>query len=177
MLTRSKLDKYHLWVHLRQTYGLLYGCEQDFHSKSNITGEQFSVLWNIKYITETKRSPVILSDLAAIVLRNMNSVSEIVNRMEKAGLVKKYKDLPDRRATRIEITPKGEKIFYDNAIPNLKFVDKLFSPLTDKEALTFLKLIKKLRKWMWQDFNIDKSKVDPVLDDPANIDKFLDKLF
>ncbi len=177
MLTRSKLDKYHLWVHLRQTYGLLYGCEQDFHSKFDITGEQFSVLWNIKYITATKGRTVILSDLASFTLRNMNSVSEIVNRMEKAGLVKKIKDLPDRRATRIELTPKGEEVFSENAMPNFAFVDRLFSTFTDKETANFLKLIKKLRKWMWQDFNIDHSKADPALDDPANIDKFLDKLF
>jgi len=177
MASRVKSNRYHLWVHLRQTYGLINGVEHDVHSKYDITGEQFSVLWNIKYITETKGSPVILSDLASILLRNINSVSEIINRMEKLDLIKKYRDLPDRRAVRIEITPKGEEIFKGNAIPNLKFVDRLFSTFDDKEVETFLKLIKKFRKWIWQDFNVYHSKLDPELDDPANVDRFLDKLF
>jgi len=176
MHSPARVNKFHLWVHLQQTYALIRGCAQDFRFRSNITIEQFAVLWNIKYITEIRRKPVILTDLVSISLRNINSVSEIVNRMEKLGLLQKIKDLPDQRNVRLVITHKGEKAFTNNSIPNFKLVDRIFSTFNDNEVEIMLKLIKKLRKWILQDFHDNRFKWDPMIDDPANIDKFLDKL-
>ena len=128
-------------------------------------------------MNETDGEPVILSKLANQLMRNINSVSELVNRMEKAGLIEKIKDLPDKRAVRIELTKKGEKIFQENAKPNLDFVDRVFSTFNERDMKSFLRLMKKMNKWIRKDFDTNRTATDPLLNDPANIDRFLNKFY
>ncbi|OGO14399.1 MAG: hypothetical protein A2Z02_06840 [Chloroflexi bacterium RBG_16_48_7] len=80
---------------------------------------------------------------------------------EKKGLVKKSRDLPDRRVVRITITSRGEKIFLDYAKPNLSLVKDLFSIFTDYERHTLLRLINKLRKKVNDTYCIGAGRTGP----------------
>ncbi|OGO14398.1 MAG: hypothetical protein A2Z02_06835 [Chloroflexi bacterium RBG_16_48_7] len=170
-------EEYRLWVHLRQTYDLLSSYEGDTFAKADITYEQYLVLWIIKYFDFVKKDePFIITNLASILCRNIASVSQIVDRMEKKDLVKKIRDLPDRRAIRIVITRKGNDIFSSNAKPNLSLVKDLFSVFNNGERKTLLRLIKKLRKKVTAEFGIVQVKPDVELNDNTNIDNFLKQL-
>ncbi len=170
-------EQYRLWVHLRQTYDLLSSYEAEKFSKAHITYEQYLVLWAIQYFNSVKKNePFILTTLASMIGRNMATVSQIVSRMEKKGLVKKNRDLSDHRAIRLVITKKGQSIFLDNAKPNLLLVKHLLSVFSENELNTMLCLIKKLKKRVTDEFGIPQVKQDHEINNRVNVDNFLKEL-
>lgn len=71
----------------------------------NITPPQFEVLmllWREKCL--------LLSELSRKLSRDGPTITGVVDRMEKKQLVKRSRDLKDRRAIRIVLTPKGLKL-------------------------------------------------------------------
>ncbi len=121
-----------LWLLLRRV-GDALGLSQDLvYSKYGLTTEQFGVLASIK-----ARGPLRPLDLARILERSPNSMSMIVDRMVKAGLVRRTRDRKDRRAVFVSMTDKG-RTAVEPAIPaGWEFIHKVVSPLShnDRRAL------------------------------------------
>lgn len=80
------------------------------------------------------------SELASYMERSPNSVSMLVNRMDKAGLVKRTRDRKDRRVVNVTLTSKGERALEPAAPAGWELVQKVLSPLSegDKHALAGL---------------------------------------
>jgi len=121
-----------LWLLLRRV-GDALGLSQDLvFSKYGLTTEQFGVLASIK-----ARGPLRPLDLARILERSPNSMSMIVDRMVKAGLVRRTRDRKDRRAVFVSMTDRG-RTAVEPAIPaGWEFIHKVVSPLShnDQRAL------------------------------------------
>jgi DNA-binding MarR family transcriptional regulator len=83
------VDEHRLWVTLHQTHDLLVKYEDKVLADPGLTKEQHLILWLIEFMSDGNDNPVILSDLASSLFRNLNSISAIINRMEKNGLIKK----------------------------------------------------------------------------------------
>jgi DNA-binding MarR family transcriptional regulator len=79
------------------------GMDQAF-SEQGLTMEQFLVLVNIKY----NDVPMHIKNLADWLERSTNSMSMLVDRMVKAGLLRRVRDKRDRRAVNVSLTSKGE---------------------------------------------------------------------
>jgi DNA-binding MarR family transcriptional regulator len=90
--------------------------------------------------------------------RNPNSITLIIDRMEKGGLVKRVRDLEDRRAVRLIITPKGEEMYAQAGILAYKLSREILSALTEEELSTFLGIMQKIREKTFEFRNI-KDKV------------------
>jgi MarR family 2-MHQ and catechol resistance regulon transcriptional repressor len=129
-----------LWLLLRRVGDALGLCQDLVYSKYGLTTEQFGVLTSIK-----SRGPLRPLDLASILERSPNSMSMIVDRMVKAGLVRRTRDRKDRRAVFVSMTDKG-KAAVEPAIPaGWEFIHKLLSPLSynDQRGLAdMLELVK-----------------------------------
>jgi len=121
-----------LWLLLRRVGDALALCQDSVFSKYGITTEQFGVLTSIK-----SRGPLRPSELASILERSPNSISMLVDRMVKAGLVRRIRDRKDRRVVFVSLTSKGKETV-DPAIPaGWEFIHKVLSPLSydDQRAL------------------------------------------
>ena len=81
-----------------------------------------------------------LSELSADTVRQYHSVSTLVNRMTKLGLVKKVKH-SDKKKFEVSITDKGLNI-YSNATCNS--LDMIFSVLSIKDRRAFAKCLQLL---------------------------------
>jgi DNA-binding MarR family transcriptional regulator len=126
--SESEYTVVRLWLLLRRVGDWLALCEDSVYGKYRLTAEQFGVLTSIK-----SRGPLRPSDLASILERSPNSVSMLVDRMVKAGLVKRARDRKDRRTVFVSMTDKGEKAV-EPAIPaGREFIRKVLSPLSDKD--------------------------------------------
>lgn len=99
-----------------------------------ITVEQGAVL----RLLLTRLEPTTNADIADIMIRQYNSVTTLVNRMEKLGLVKKEKSSNDRKFF-ITITPRGKDI-YENA--TVKSIRLAFSDLSNEDRKKFLSYLK-----------------------------------
>ena len=83
------------WILLQQVCNQISRCEDRVLSKFGLTTEQYTVLLAIERLDE----PVRVTDIAQGLIRSTNSVSMIIDRMVKAGLASRMRDLPDRRNT------------------------------------------------------------------------------
>jgi len=125
-----------LWILLHRTADALGRCEDSVLGQCGLTMEQFGVLSTVKGSGGSLR-PV---DLASLLERSPNSVSMLVDRMVKAGLVRRTRDRKDRRAVKVTLTSKGENALEPAAPAGWELVQKILSPVSeeDKQALVSL---------------------------------------
>ena len=103
--------------------------------------EQFSVLVAMKYI----RGPARPTDVAEWIGRSTNSVSMMLDRMVKSGLVRRTRDRIDRRVVHVVATSKGENAL-KLAIPaSWEFIQKIMLPMSQADRKTFARLLEAIR--------------------------------
>jgi DNA-binding MarR family transcriptional regulator len=125
-----------LWFQIHRTRALLKMCEDQIYGKYNLTTEQYAVLMTIKYLND----PVRPTDVAQWLGRSPNSVSMIVDRMVKIGLVKRMRSKSDRRVVRLVITSKAENALKPATLGGWEFIQEILSPISDEDKRTFVSL-------------------------------------
>jgi DNA-binding MarR family transcriptional regulator len=86
--------------------------------------------------------PVTLDELANWTLKEFNSVSTLVNRMEKKGLIKKEKKAGDLK-TYISLTEKGSDLYHKGVTE--RSIHLIFEKLSAEEKTRLDTILKKLR--------------------------------
>jgi len=86
--------------------------------------------------------PVTLDELANWTLKEFNSVSTLINRMEKKGLVKKTKTNGDLK-TYVTLTEKGSEVYHRQVTE--RSIHLIFEKLTAKEREQLESILKKVR--------------------------------
>jgi DNA-binding MarR family transcriptional regulator len=145
MSSKITVNEEYLWAALHNTSKLVSKCEDIAYSQAGLSTEKYKVLLSIKYHLLATKKPVILASLSTMQSIRITSLSAIIDRMEKEGLVKKVRDLPDRRSIHLIITPKAEGILNQAMRLNVKLVKKLFLIFSDSELNTLTVLIDRLR--------------------------------
>lgn len=130
------------WMLLHQTNNSIVRCEDAVFSKTGLTTQQHGILMAINYI----EGPATPTEIANLVNRKVNSITLIVDRMEKSGLVKRVRDINDRRSHRVEITDKGKAALERATFSGWKLVRKILSPLSENELQTLIALLEKIRQ-------------------------------
>ena len=126
---------------LHRVRDLIFKCEERAVVEFGCTMEQYSLLLAMQYLD----APVRVTDIARWMERSVNSVSMLVDRMVKAGLVKRTRALKDRREVRLVVTSKGEQTL-ELATPGVwKIVQELSSPLSGEDTRTLIRLLESLR--------------------------------
>ncbi len=118
---------------IHRTHDMLKSCEDKVFGKQGLTTEQYAVLTTIKHLDE----PVRITDVARWLTRSTNSISMIVDRMVKAGLLTRERDGDDRRTVRLVITSKAETLLKPATLAGQEFIQKILSNLSyeDRQAL------------------------------------------
>ena len=129
-----------LWLLLPRVGDALALCQDLVFSKYGITTEQWRVLACIK-----SRGPLRPSDIASMLERSPNSVSMLVDRMVKAGLVRRTRDRKDRRVVFVNITNKGQAAIDPAAPEGWEFVLKLLSVLSYEEQRTLASTLETIK--------------------------------
>jgi DNA-binding MarR family transcriptional regulator len=128
-------DSY-LWSLLQHSTSLLSRAREIELAQCGITMEQMSIL---QALLDCGGSATI-DEIAAIIVRQHNSVSSIINRMSKANLVKKEKR-PHQKKYMIQITEKARDIV--NTTPR-KSIKTIFSNLSLEEREELADCVEKL---------------------------------
>ncbi|MFH1925918.1 MAG: MarR family transcriptional regulator [Chloroflexota bacterium] len=130
---------YELWMLLAQAREAMYKARQKELRRYNLSPRQSAVLFIIRAIGD-KVTP---AEISRRLLRESHSVSEIISRMEKQGLLKKVRDLDRKNLVRIELTEKGSEA-YSQAIKR-DSIHKIMSALSDEERRQFSTMLKTIR--------------------------------
>lgn len=112
----------------------------------NVTPEQYlvlDILWEKQSLSQ--------QNIADIIQKDKNSVTKIIDSLEKKNLVNRVVDKKDRRINKIELTSDGlalEKITTDVAI---NFMNDVVKDIDSKDLEKFVKVMCKLKD------NLDKN--------------------
>jgi MarR family 2-MHQ and catechol resistance regulon transcriptional repressor len=130
-----------LWLLLRRVGDSLGLCEDLLvYGKYGLTSEQFGVLASIK-----SRGPLRPVDLGSMLERSPNSMSMLVDRMVKAGLVRRTRDRKDRRAVFVSMTDKGKQAVEPALPAGWEFIHKVLSPLSNDERRTLADMLETVK--------------------------------
>jgi MarR family transcriptional regulator, 2-MHQ and catechol-resistance regulon repressor len=129
------------WSLLHRVRDVLQRCEEEKYGQYGLTPEQYGVLVTIKYVGQSAR----ITDIARWSARSPNSVSMIVDRMVKIGLVKRVRDKHDRRVVFVSVAPKGEKALGPATTEGLGLIQTVMKPLMDDDLAALIKLLEAVR--------------------------------
>jgi MarR family 2-MHQ and catechol resistance regulon transcriptional repressor len=117
-----------LWLLFHRVGDWLALCEHSVFSKYGLTTEQFGVLASLK-----SRGPLRPIDLASIMERSPNSMSDLVDRMVRAGLVGRTRGRKNRTAVTVSLTTKGASAVPPAIAAGWEFIHEALSPLSDDD--------------------------------------------
>jgi len=136
----SSMDEdFTLLTLLLQTRDIILRFREKELSRYGILPRQSSVLFNIQALGDEAR-PV---ELAQRMFREYHTISTILNRMEKDGLVRKVKDPDRKKAVRVVLTEKGQQA-YQQSIKR-ESIHQVVSALSAKERQQLRSCLEKLR--------------------------------
>jgi DNA-binding MarR family transcriptional regulator len=130
-----------LWILLHRVRDVIVRCEDSIFREYGITYEQFTVLGQVKSGASSPR----IIDLARSLESYPNSISTLVDRLVKAGLVRRTRSKIDRREVRVSLTTKGENAIKLAAPAGWEFIKKLVSPMSDKDKDVLVSLLETLK--------------------------------
>ena len=129
------------WLLLHRVRDLASYLQDRICSEHGISLEQYEVLTAMKYLDP----PVKVGDVGSWMGHRVNSASMIADRMVQAGLLDRFRDLPDRREVRLTITERGEEALKQATPAVWTFIETTMSSLSDDEKSTLIDLLDKVR--------------------------------
>jgi DNA-binding MarR family transcriptional regulator len=99
------------WLLLSRARYAFYRARDLELSRYGLTAEQAQIL----FIIHCSKGKITPAAIAREAFRQPHSISSIVNRMERAGLLEKAMDTDHRNQVRISMTEKGEKAYEHSA--------------------------------------------------------------
>ena len=100
-------------------------------------------VWVLYVLVHSREAPT-PTEIGRWIFREQHSTGELLQRMERRGLVTRVKDERDRRFTRVVITPKGRQIF--EAANETRVVAKLMECLSEEDLAALSLALSKLQR-------------------------------
>ncbi len=130
---------YALWLLLLKVRRCISKTRDKELSPYDITPEQAGVLFIVQALNN-KTTP---AEISRLTFREPHTVSVLISRMEKKGLVKKVRDMDKKNMIRVAITEKGEQA-YDQSSQRATIHNKM-SALSEAERQQLMSLLQRLR--------------------------------
>lgn len=104
-----------------------------------LTPEQFmliDLLWNI--------GPMTQQEVADMMQKDKNSVTKLVDAIEKKGFVVRKQSIQDRRSNILMLTEKAQELKPDAKKKGIDILEEMLTGISEEELHTFLSTLKKL---------------------------------
>lgn len=115
-----------------------------FFRPFGITEAQFNVLMILQHQSDQGR--INQTSLGNMMLVNRSNVTGLVDRMEKAGLVRRVADPQDRRVNLVELTDEGAKVLETAGRAYFTRIGQLMQGMTAKEDRLLSKMLERIRQ-------------------------------
>jgi DNA-binding MarR family transcriptional regulator len=125
------------WRQLYLTYSAIFKAIERSIAPTGVTLPQALALNTIRY----GEGPMTPSRLAHYLTQETQSVTGLIDRMERQGWVRRVRDLPDRRAIRLELTDAGTHKLEDTSGPGFETTEQMFSRLKPEELEQLISLL------------------------------------
>src|SRR5215211_3392408 len=129
-----------VWRQLYLTYSTIFKAIERAIAPTGVTLPQALALQTIK----AGPGPITPSRLAHYLTQETQSVTGLIDRMEKQDWVRRVRDLPDRRAIRLELTEAGEAKLAETMGPSTTTEARLFELLSADELHALSALLERI---------------------------------
>ena len=127
-----------------RTFGLLRPIMDPYFGRFGISGPQWGVLRVLQRAEAAGEPALRLRDIGDRLFVQPPSVTTIVDRLERQGLVKRMGSKADLRVRRVRLTPDARKLMATVLVGHADKIKSLFSPLSAQEMDQLLDLLTKL---------------------------------
>lgn len=107
----------------------------------NLTAEQFLVmdtLWNQGEMTQ--------QNIAYIIQKDKNSVTQFIDNLEKKGLVQRVVDASDRRVNNIQLSPAGMAMKDETKQVAIDAINEILEGIPEEELVIFVDVLNRACK-------------------------------
>jgi len=118
---------YRLWALLHQTRHVIHEALKKEMEPLGVSPRQVAAL----LIIEAIEKPTTPSRISYWLMRDRASVSVLLDRMERKGLINKSRDLGNKNLIAVTLTDKGKRVY--NRILNSEMIHDMFSALSDEQ--------------------------------------------
>ncbi|HVJ04299.1 MAG TPA: MarR family transcriptional regulator [Candidatus Saccharimonadales bacterium] len=136
-----------LLVSLLRTTDVLNARFEQMIRPFNISMTQYNVLRILRGAGPDGRT---CGEIGERMIAREPDVTRVLERMEKAGLIKRTRDTADRRVVVTRITSVGLKLL-DEIDPKLREIDGLLKPMGERKLGSMLQLLDELREHVRQE--------------------------
>ena len=143
-------ERYELWWLILHVRSVMYKARVADLARYNITPEQAAAMYLIKTIGPR----VTPAQISRWMVREPHSISGLLQRMEKEGLIRKDKDLERKNLVRVTLTQKGENIYFQSA--KRESIHRIMSVISDEECKELRAGLKKLGEKALEEVNLAK---------------------
>lgn len=134
MLTKPLIDRQVVEIEdlLRSVNNILRKRGRDFLGSFDITGPQFDALNVLRDFGE-----LTMGELCTKMFLACSTATDLIDRMERNGLIERVRDTADRRVIRLKVLPKGNKVIDQVLEVRRSYLATILSELdaADKERL------------------------------------------
>lgn len=130
---------YELWLLLNQVRDVLLKAREKELRLHGVTATQAAAL----FIIEAIGNEATATEISRWLLREHHSVSGLLSRMEKEGLISRSKDFPIKSLARVTLTEKGRQAYYQSA--KRASIRNTMCILSQEEHQQMSSLLKKVR--------------------------------
>ena len=145
-------EDYSLWALLGQAADATLRARQRELDRYGISAAQVAALFVIQAIGE-KATP---AEITRWLLRESHTVTELLSRMEREGLVTKTKDLERKNMVRVSITEKGRQAYQQST--KRKSIHKVMSSLSEEERQQLRSYLERLRNKALGELTAERAK-------------------
>ena len=140
---------FELWVLLRHTADAIGRTRVKELHKHDLSARQAATLFIIRAIGE-KATP---AEIARWQFRQAHSISGILSRMEKDGLIRKDKDLERKNLVRVSLTEKGHQAYQLSL--SREYLNRIISSLSAEERRQMMSSLRTLRDKALEELGIE----------------------
>ena len=144
-----------LWFLLTHTRYAIFRAREKELQRYGISPEQVSLL----FVVQSMGNKATPASLSRYLLRQPHTVSALVDRMTKRGLVKKVKDMDRKNLVRVAITEKGQKAYEQSTKRGP--IHRIMGELNADEKKIFRHYLETLFAKARQEIGLDRDKLPP----------------
>lgn len=142
-----------LWLLLTHTRYAVFRAREKELQRYGVSPEQVGLLFVVQALGN-KATPAAIS---RHIIRQPHTVSALVDRMARRGLVKKVKDLDRKNLVRVVITEKGKKIF--DISTKRGPIHRIMGTLSETEKQEFRSYLEKLLAKARKEIGLDRDEL------------------
>ena len=136
---KDSVDLNYLWMMLHQARDAIFKLREKELRKFDISTPKAEILFTIEAIGY-RATP---TEISRRLLREFHSISSILSRMEKQGLIKKINDLDRKNLVRVCLTDKGKHVYHEAS--KRETILKILSCLPETDRQQMASSLRKLR--------------------------------